>query len=50
MDLIERIRSVAQAELGWDDLRWQAEVERYTEIWQRYYSSAPAGVEEKTAA
>lgn len=48
--LLERIRGVVQPELGWDDLRWQAEVERYAEIWQRYYSPAPAGVEEKTAA
>ncbi len=50
LDLIGQIRSVAQAELGWDDARWQAEVQRYSEIWRRYYSPAPVGVGEGIAA
>jgi glycerol-3-phosphate dehydrogenase len=50
LDMIEPIRAVVQAELGWDDARWQAEVERYAEIWRRYYSPAPAGVGEGVAA
>ena len=33
-----RIRTVCQAELGWDDARWAAEAERYRDIWQRHYS------------
>jgi glycerol-3-phosphate dehydrogenase len=30
---VERIRSVVQRELGWDDRRWEAEVERYAALW-----------------
>jgi len=40
---IERIRSSAQAELGWDDQRWQAEVAAYFALWQQSYS--PPGSE-----
>lgn len=50
LDLIERIRAVVQSELGWDDLRWQAEVERYEEIWRRYYSPEPLGAGEGAVA
>jgi glycerol-3-phosphate dehydrogenase len=35
---LERIRKLCQKPLGWDDVHWRREVERYREIWQRYYS------------
>ncbi len=35
---LERIRAVCQPELGWDDQRWQAEVNAYLALWQRSYS------------
>lgn len=41
LDLIDRIRAIVQAELGWDDARWQREVELYRDIWKKYYSPAP---------
>lgn len=33
----ERIKRICQETLGWDDAVWQAEIKRYTDIWQRYY-------------
>lgn len=44
-----RIRTVCQAELGWDDARWAAEAERYRDIWQRHYS-LPAAPSSHSAA
>jgi len=41
MPQIERIRSTVQTELGWDDPRWAAEVERYASLWQRTLSPEP---------
>jgi len=38
MALLDRIRTIAQPELGWDDLRWEAETAAYAETWQRGYS------------
>jgi glycerol-3-phosphate dehydrogenase len=35
---MDSIRAIAQPELGWDDARWQAEADRYCELWQRAYS------------
>jgi glycerol-3-phosphate dehydrogenase len=37
LDQIERIRSLVQAELGWDDTRWQAEVDSYAQLWRASY-------------
>lgn len=34
----ERIRSICQPELGWDDARWEAEAERYFELYKCCYS------------
>jgi glycerol-3-phosphate dehydrogenase len=34
---IERIRTIVQAELGWDDLIWEKELARYTELWHKSY-------------
>jgi glycerol-3-phosphate dehydrogenase len=33
-----RIRAAVQAELGWDDARWEAEAESYLATWTRRYS------------
>lgn len=38
MALLDSIRHHCQSALEWDDERWQREVARYAEIWQRYYS------------
>jgi len=32
-----RIKRICQQELGWNEQKWQQEVTRYTELWQRYY-------------
>lgn len=33
----DRLKQICQQELGWDEQKWQQEVERYQELWQRYY-------------
>ena len=38
LPLLERVRSIVQPELGWDDARWDAEVERYARVWRSSYS------------
>lgn len=43
MDDLDSLRSLIQPELGWDDARWQDEVNAYREIWQRFYSPHPTG-------
>jgi glycerol-3-phosphate dehydrogenase len=43
--VMDRVRSIAQPELGWDDKRWKAELERYLRIYQAYYSPIPTGKE-----
>ncbi len=40
-ELLPRIRTICQPELGWDDGRWQAEAEAYQALWQRCYSLPP---------
>jgi glycerol-3-phosphate dehydrogenase len=35
---MDRIRAIAQPELGWTDERWKQEVEGYTQLWNRCYS------------
>ena len=32
-----RLKQICQQELGWDEQKWQQEVDRYTQLWQRYY-------------
>jgi glycerol-3-phosphate dehydrogenase len=39
--LMDRIRSIAQPELGWDDARWQAELAAYAQLWRQSYSVTP---------
>lgn len=38
LDLISEIRAVAQPELGWDDAKWDAEVESYRKTWRKAYA------------
>lgn len=35
------IKTICQGELGWDEARWQQEVERYRDLWQRHYGLPP---------
>lgn len=35
---LERVRAVAQTELGWDDARWSAEAASYARRWRASYS------------
>ncbi len=41
--LLSRIRDLCQAELGWDDGRWEAEEAAYLDLWQRCYSVPEPG-------
>jgi glycerol-3-phosphate dehydrogenase len=36
-ELLPRIRTYVQPELGWDDARWDKEVREYTELWNISY-------------
>ncbi len=36
---IDRVRAVAQPELGWDDARWETEAAAYAQRWREAYSS-----------
>ena len=35
---MDKIRSITQSELGWDDAHWDREVSNYQELWKRCYS------------
>jgi glycerol-3-phosphate dehydrogenase len=37
--LMDRIRKIAQPELGWDDARWEREERAYREVWKRAYGN-----------
>ncbi len=37
LDQIGKIRDLVQTHLAWSDQHWQDEVNRYKEIWQKYY-------------
>ena len=41
--LLDKIKPIVQFELGWDDDRWQDEVDRYLAIYRGAYSSQPTG-------
>lgn len=45
MPQMDRIRAIAQPELGWSDDRWNAELVRYQKIYSAYYSPEPTGIE-----
>ncbi|MDN3397778.1 glycerol-3-phosphate dehydrogenase/oxidase [Psychrobacter sp. APC 3426] len=32
-----RLKQICQQELGWNEQKWQQEVARYQDLWQRYY-------------
>ena len=36
--IMPRLRAICQAELGWDDARWEEEQARYLALWRRHYS------------
>ena len=36
--ILERVRAIAQPELGWEDARWQSEVAAYRRLWSQAYS------------
>jgi glycerol-3-phosphate dehydrogenase len=38
---MDRIRAIAQPELGWDDVRWAEEEKRYRQIWRNNYAISP---------
>lgn len=42
---MDRIRAIAQPELGWDDQHWLNELKRYQKIYHAYYSPEPTGLE-----
>jgi len=37
LDQMDRIRSLIQPELGWDDQRWEVEEKAYTDLWRSAY-------------
>jgi glycerol-3-phosphate dehydrogenase len=37
--MLERVRSIVQPELGWNDARWQTEATDYATLWAQAYSS-----------
>ena len=41
LDALPRIRAICQAELQWDDARWDLEQVAYFDLWQKHY--APPG-------
>lgn len=34
---MDRVRSIVQPELGWDDAKWESELDTYTNLWKKYY-------------
>ncbi len=38
LDYLDRIRAIAQPELGWDDEQWEREAAAYADLWRRFYS------------
>jgi glycerol-3-phosphate dehydrogenase len=38
LGLLERVRRLAQARLGWSDGRWGDEVDRYRALWRNAYA------------
>ena len=38
LPLMDRIRAIAQPELGWDDERWHVEAMNYMRLWKESYS------------
>jgi glycerol-3-phosphate dehydrogenase len=38
LDCMSQIRSIVQPELGWDNGRWEKEVQEYAHLWKKSYS------------
>jgi glycerol-3-phosphate dehydrogenase len=36
-ELLDKLSTIFQQELGWNQTKWQDEVKRYNSIWQRFY-------------
>jgi glycerol-3-phosphate dehydrogenase len=43
--LLDQVDDVVRSDLGWDDARWNSEVERYRRRWVSYYSPRPGPAE-----
>jgi glycerol-3-phosphate dehydrogenase len=43
INLLEKIRQIAQPEMGWSDLKWELEVKRYKLCYEASYSPTPTG-------
>lgn len=39
--VLPRVRAICQAELGWDDARWDLEEAAYRQLWRTHYSLPP---------
>ena len=39
--VMDRVRTIVQPELGWDDATWQRELSDYRATWKKYYSPNP---------
>jgi len=40
---LARVKAIVEENLGWDEQKWNAEAERYNQIYQSYYSPSPQG-------
>jgi len=47
---MERIRAICQAELGWNDVRWEHEEAAYRTLWACHYSLPPAAAASEQGA
>lgn len=36
-EVVDKLKQIGQQELGWDEARWTEELQRYQQLWQRYY-------------
>jgi glycerol-3-phosphate dehydrogenase len=41
--LMQKIRSIVQPELGWDDATWAREESRYRDVWSKSYGTTFTG-------
>jgi glycerol-3-phosphate dehydrogenase len=41
MGVMDRVRKIAQPELGWDDAKWEREEAAYRRTWEERYGSSP---------
>lgn len=47
LPFLDRIRTIVQAETGWDGERWQQEAERYASLWKACYGPPGQGTDPK---